>query len=243
MRSVFDDEELEPAKPRHDTELTLGSGMLLGIFVVLLLICGVFFILGYNMGRRGSPQPLAAVQSAAGALTSSHVDNARAKPSAIGQAANLAPKQSTVVGPVPDSVSSGSSTNPAAGSPSAQPAAVAPSPAAQSQFSAAQVRPALPPPATASQPAQSVTGAGGPNVQPALASAAALMVQIAAVSHVEDAQVLMNALRRRGYAVSARRDAGDGLIHVRIGPFSSRDEANQWRMKLLNDGYNAIVQP
>jgi cell division septation protein DedD len=69
------------------------------------------------------------------------------------------------------------------------------------------------------------------------------MVQIAAVSQPEDAEVLVNALRKRGYAVSARREAADGLIHVRIGPFASRDEANRWRQRLLNDGYNAIVQP
>jgi cell division septation protein DedD len=30
---------------------------------------------------------------------------------------------------------------------------------------------------------------------------------------------------------------------VRIGPFKTRDEAEIWRQKLLNDGYNAIVQP
>jgi cell division septation protein DedD len=69
------------------------------------------------------------------------------------------------------------------------------------------------------------------------------MVQIAAVSNPEDAEVLVAALRRRGYAVSARREVADGLIHVRIGPFNNRNDANQWRQKLLNDGYNAILQP
>jgi cell division septation protein DedD len=69
------------------------------------------------------------------------------------------------------------------------------------------------------------------------------MVQIAAVSHQEDADVLVNALRKRGYAVSVSQDANDGLLHVRVGPFTSRDEAARWRQKLLNDGYNAILQP
>jgi DedD protein len=78
---------------------------------------------------------------------------------------------------------------------------------------------------------------------PGTAGGSALMVQIAAVSNPEDADVLVNALRKRGYAVTAHRDAADGLIHVRIGPFSNRNEANNWRLKLLNDGYNAIVQP
>jgi DedD protein len=66
-------------------------------------------------------------------------------------------------------------------------------------------------------------------------------VQIAAVSHVEDAQVLTTALRKRGYNVTPRREP-DNLIHVRIGPFSTRDEANRWRAKLLDDGYNAEIE-
>jgi cell division septation protein DedD len=69
------------------------------------------------------------------------------------------------------------------------------------------------------------------------------MVQIASVAEQEDADVLMGALRKRGYSVIAGRDPQDGLIHVRIGPFKTRDEAETWRQKLLNDGYNAIMQP
>ena len=48
------------------------------------------------------------------------------------------------------------------------------------------------------------------------------MVQIAAVSNQEDADVLISALRKRGYAVTVRRDPADNLIHVRIGPFATR---------------------
>lgn len=69
------------------------------------------------------------------------------------------------------------------------------------------------------------------------------MVQVAAVKHAADADVLTDALRKRAYPVSQYRDPVDGLIHVRVGPFSSHEEADRWRMKLLNDGYNAIVQP
>jgi cell division septation protein DedD len=69
------------------------------------------------------------------------------------------------------------------------------------------------------------------------------MVQIATVSHQEDADVLVGALRKRGYAVTVSLDAADSQLHVRIGPFSNRNDANAMRQKLLNDGYNAIVQP
>jgi cell division septation protein DedD len=70
----------------------------------------------------------------------------------------------------------------------------------------------------------------------------ALMVQVATLAHQEDADVLVEALQRKGFAVAAHRDAVDGMVHVRVGPFASREVANQWRQKLLNDGYNAMVE-
>jgi cell division septation protein DedD len=69
------------------------------------------------------------------------------------------------------------------------------------------------------------------------------MVQIAAVSHPEDANVLMGALRKRGYAVVSRRDPADNLIHVQVGPFANRNDAVAMSRKLLGDGYNAQVLP
>jgi len=69
------------------------------------------------------------------------------------------------------------------------------------------------------------------------------MVQIAVVSHQEDAEVLLGALHKRGYSVALSQDEADGQFHVRVGPFTSLSEANAIRQKLLNDGYNAVVQP
>jgi len=80
------------------------------------------------------------------------------------------------------------------------------------------------------------------HVQPAITQVQGWMVQIAAVSHSEDAEVLVGALRKRGYTVTARREVGDNLIHVQTGPFVNRNDANAMRQKLLSDGYNAIVQ-
>jgi cell division septation protein DedD len=88
-----------------------------------------------------------------------------------------------------------------------------------------------------------MTTGSGSGVQPAFASTGGTMVQIAAVSHSEDADVLVSALRKHGYAVSTRRDPADGLLHVQVGPFASRGDAVAMRQKLLNDGYNAIVEP
>src|SRR5581483_6308941 len=109
----------------------------------------------------------------------------------------------------------------------------------------AEIHPALTP---AVETTQSTQSAAASPVRPAFTAAnaspaGAFMVQIAAVSNAEDAGVLTNALRKRGYTVTSRREPADNLIHVRIGPFATPAEANTWKMKLLNDGYNAIVQP
>jgi cell division septation protein DedD len=97
---------------------------------------------------------------------------------------------------------------------------------------AAGVNPALP-----GQPSPS----GSDSPLPATVSA--LMVQIATVSHQEDVGVLVAALLKRGYAVSVLQDPADSQFHVRVGPFADLNDANAMRQKLLNDGYNAVVQP
>jgi DedD protein len=76
----------------------------------------------------------------------------------------------------------------------------------------------------------------------AAASTGTLIVQIAAVSHREDADTLINTLQRRGYNVSIRQEPQDKLMHVQIGPFPSRKDADAMRQRLLSDGYNAIVK-
>jgi cell division septation protein DedD len=107
-----------------------------------------------------------------------------------------------------------------------------------------QVHPALTPGTASAQTMQpAASGAVRPALAPASSSpAASFMVQIAAVSNQEDADVLTVALRKRGYTVTEQREPIDNLIHVRIGPFGSPAEASSWKNRLLNDGYNAIVQ-
>jgi cell division septation protein DedD len=236
MRGVFDDEELEQAQPRRDTELTLGAGTLLLIFFGLVLLCGLCFGLGYTVGRRGARPSVAGQQPVDDAQAPLQANGSLPKPSAtapvpIAQTAKSAMSQAAAsqTGVADQAQSAASAAMPVAAQQTSNPAA---SPVGQPQ-----VRPALAP-ATSGPQATSAS-----SVHPALPPAVPLMVQIAAVSHQEDADVLAGALRKRGYAVNVRRDPADNLIHVRIGPFNSRDEANRWRLKLLNDGYNAMIQP
>jgi DedD protein len=241
MPRYFDeDDEAEREEPQRETEVTLGWGALLALGLGLLAICAVCFGLGYAAGHRGSTHvPTSASSSQPNAPDQEPLQGSGAvpKPSATAQAAVPPPAPQgnatpaiTNSGASPESTAPGSDSIAPGSSQQAAPTVTAPT--------SSQVRPALG--ANAPEPSRA---SAVPSVQAALPSANSLMVQVAAVKNEEDASVLTNALRRRGYPVISRRDPEDGLIHVRIGPFPTRDEANQWRMKLLNDGYNAIVQP
>lgn len=192
MDDDFNPEEFRPAMYRPDTVLTLGPMKLLGLFFVLLLLCGLCFGVGYTMGSRSShDSPPTVQQPSAGAAS---------------QASGSLPKRSAVAQKTPNAksmVNDLSVVSSNAGANSTQPL----------------IKPALPNPASA------------------------LMIQIAIVSSQEDADVLVGALRKRGYTAAARRDPSDNKLHVQIGPYSNRNDANAMRKKLIYDGYNAIVQP
>jgi DedD protein len=231
----FSKDELEPAKSEHDTELTLGGGTLMALCAGLLLLCIVCFGLGYLVGHRGSSESAAAAMPPPKSKGSVTPSGSGSKPGAAGQVPRL--QTQAAVG------SSSNSANPLGNlTPTKQPVSTVASESAGS--SPAPIKPALGAqvhPALAGQTGGMQPGSAF-HVQPAMTQVQGWMVQIAAVSHSEDAEVLVNALRKRGYTVTARRDVGDSLIHVQTGPFVNRNDANAMRQKLLNDGYNAIVQ-
>ncbi len=68
------------------------------------------------------------------------------------------------------------------------------------------------------------------------------MVQIAAVSTQEIADIELEALKKKGYNVVARRVPQDNFIHIQIGPFANRKEAEAMRDRVSADGFNAIIK-
>jgi cell division septation protein DedD len=68
------------------------------------------------------------------------------------------------------------------------------------------------------------------------------VVQVAAVSRQADANMLVTALKRRGYSAAVHPMPQDKLLRVQIGPFASRKDADAMRQRLISDGYNAIVK-
>ena len=237
MRGAFDD-DIEERKSSIDAEITLGAGTMLLLSAGFVVVCGFCFGMGYLVGHRGAV-PLAAAQQTDSAPASSQASNSQQKPSATAQVAVSAPAQPVEQS---DNVPPAVANDPSQSSAVAVP--VLPTQAPKAAPAPPGVRAALP---AAPEPKVMYTSRLAPTqalpqASPAPTPAtAAMWVQIAAVSHVEDAQVLTTALRKRGYTVTPRREA-DNLIHVRVGPFTTSDEASRWRAKLLDDGYNAEVQ-
>jgi cell division septation protein DedD len=220
------DDDLDDLNGTKDREITLGTTMILGIFFALAVLCAVFFGFGYQLGRKSVVATPVAVTSQSPADASF----AGSKPAA-GSPAISAPDRTS--GPT---VTVPSGPEPTADSPAPR---SAPPPAAADPDS--EVVGDNPPPVPAPRPAAAIIPAAPVNATPA-ATGAGSIVQIAAVSHQEDADLLVSTLKRRGYNVAIHTEPQDKLLHVQIGPFPTHKDADAMRQKLLADGFNAIVK-
>jgi cell division septation protein DedD len=95
--------------------------------------------------------------------------------------------------------------------------------------------------ASASAPAASDKPASG-NAQPAISPSGAFMVQIAAVSSQEIADIELAALKKYGFDVVVRHEPQDQLLHIQIGPYATRKDAQAMQAIVLAHGFNAIVK-
>jgi DedD protein len=198
MNSLLDDDEEDLTRER---ELTLSTGVILGIFLMLVLLCGAFFGFGYKMGSHNTTLPIAADNTDTGAQ----------------------PAADTFGGFKP---SAGSAAGSSAG---------APEPAAETN-EAGEAPIAAPRPAHAAAAAPVVTAPEQP------VAAGNFVVQVAAVSHEEDAQLLVSALKAKGYPVSAHTDSADKFFHIQVGPFTSVKDAAAAKQRLVADGYQPIIK-
>jgi cell division septation protein DedD len=80
------------------------------------------------------------------------------------------------------------------------------------------------------------------NSSTSMSTSSHLMVQIMALSNAEGAESMVAALKRHGYDVSVNRDSQDSLLHLEVGPFANKTDAETMRQRLLRDGYNAIIK-
>lgn len=246
MSSLFEEGNRE--EPKSDADLTLGIGSLLSIFFGIVLICGIFFGFGYSMGRRNARAnaPAASTQTAA-TLPPNELSGAPLKPTEPDTDAATSPdKDQPAETPAPSSSKQPAQDADETADNSAKPTA----PSKPTRTTEASTNnPSLTPAPAAHRPAPPVKPHASINAPLAQAPGDSpiipghpIMVQIAAISRQEDAEVLASALRKRGFNPSVRPGTTDKLYHVQVGPFTDKTQAESMKQHLLADGYNAIMK-
>lgn len=215
----------------RDREISLGTGMILGIFLALAVVCAIFFGFGYALGRR-SAAPVA--MAATPPLVESQAGTGGSKPTPGSLAVSLSEAQ-------PGQQKDSGDTTSGSESPQHGPTRVGASLGDRVAGSTAG--------SARDKTAFSLKADGRPSSEPpvipnkaAILGAGSSFVQVAAVSHKEDADLLLSSLRKRGYSVAVRQLPQDKLLHVQIGPMATKKEADAMRQRLQADGYNAIVK-
>jgi cell division septation protein DedD len=198
----------------EDTEITLGTGKLLVLFFGLVGVCALFFALGYSLGRKSEPT-LAAASPATPQISSNTTKASGAS------TANPAPSM-TFYKSVEQKDANSELTPPADTKGDSTAAAATNT-------------------TTTSAPAS--TPAAGPSDSAAALPTSGYFVQVAAVSKQEDAEALVDALKKKEYpAFVAAQATTDKLFRVQLGPFAEVKEAEGMRTRLIGDGYSPILK-
>jgi hypothetical protein len=218
-----------------ERELVLGNKQLLAIFFVAALLCGVFFAVGYVVGGNSAKATLVADSSAA---TSEGKHEEPPPTTASTQATSQAappmttPATSDSTGTLPaaepmvrdNPAATGAQPTSVQSAPAPVPYAVAPKPAAQ-------VPPAVTPPASASK-----TVATG--VYISVPEAGSSYWQVIAVERPA-ADDLVKTLREGKLPAILATSSQPNLFRVLVGPYRSAVTLSDAKRKLTELGYNA----
>jgi len=206
--------EQESMAGSPDTEITLGVGKLLGLFLTLVVLCALSMGTGYWMGRSSAKLATSVVPPGVSAPAVS----AAKKPGAAGPAAS---KDCGLVGNCAPQAAA--ATNPSSG---------------DLTFYQA-LRQNEPRPQLAPQTSATRAPAAGPEARNTLGNG--YLVQIAAVRNQEDAKLLSETLRKQQFPVIVSQP-GDNLFHVQVGPYADLKEADAIRSRLVSAGYNPFLK-
>ena len=210
----------------EERDITIGPGKLLGLFFMLVMICGVFFAIGYSLGKTSAREQALNDKSPLNASINAPIvgDSSAPKPSAGAQAKTDASDEKGDGPSSPDltffNAVKRDDRSSAKDAKAAEPA------------TSAKVEP---PPASVAKPDE-------PAVSPS--AGGAFVVQIAAVTREEDAAALAGALRKKNYSVFVVNNPAvhDKFYHVQVGPFATLQDAESMKTKLTGEGYNPIVK-
>ena len=211
---------------KKNGDFVLESRHLVGLFVLLVVIFGVVFTLGYLLGRgQYDSKVRAAVGPPVGFDAPAAPAPAPAKSSA---------KQESEDSQVPKKSSDWDfyhSADPQASADHLQPY--------PKTVASANPAPAKP---TASAPKnvkvqKSASGTDGP-----LIPKGSIMLQVAAVMHQDDALALAQALQQKKFPALVIPPGADKLYRVQVGPYSDNQTAGKARQDLEAKGFKSIIK-
>ncbi len=218
---------------RGASERVLEGKHVIGLFLLMLLFSGVFFTLGYVMGRNQYDGQVSA------AITNSRTPE---REPVVSAKPEHAPKRTAEAPPAAiesDPATSGSnsdwefygSSKPAKGEPHLEPVpkAPAPPPASKTVNAKARVEPA-PPAAKTSKP---VTNAP-------LIPNGALILQVAALTRQDDALSIAGSLQKKHFAAYVQPPQKDKFYRVQVGPFKEKKAADAAKKGLESEGFKAF---
>jgi len=251
---------------KHGGDFVLESRHLVGLFMLLVVIFGVVFTLGYLLGRSQYDAGLReAVGTPADAdeSTAASAPKSKGKPESTGAGSPPAGRAGTLSPPREDAGSSPKSSDwdfyhsaepktaedhlqppkktAAAAQPAAalarQPAGAKPAAlAGEGRSSAASGKPAAVPPKPVTPPKNSAP-AGAP-----LIAKGAIMLQVAAVQREGDALALAQALQQKRFPAYVITPSTDKYYRVQVGPYADPQSATIARHDLEANGFKSIVK-
>ena len=217
-------------------ERVLESKHVIGLFLLMLLFSGVFFTLGYVMGRNQYDGQVSAAITNSRAPEREPVVPAKPEP---------APKQTAEAPPAAsesDPATSGNnsdwefygSSKPAKGEPHLEPVPKAPAtpPASKTVSEKAKVEPAPSAPAAA-KTSKPVTSAP-------LIPNGALVLQVAALTKQDDALSIASSLQKKHFTAYVQTPQKDKFYRVQVGPLKDKKAAEAEKKRLEGEGFKAF---
>lgn len=218
----------------------LESKHVIGLFLLMLLFSGVFFTLGYVMGRNQYDGQVRAANTAFGKAEPLYMPKADAAPTK--QADSKAVDDSASSSDSDPSTASSSpawnfpaSSGPAKVDPHLEPPPAPRNPAPTAKPAVAKGKPQPQPVTThvASKPGKSTTNAP-------LIPSGAYVIQVAALLKQDDALGIASSLQKKHYAAFVQTPQKDKYYRVQVGPFKDQKSADAAKKGLEGEGFKAF---
>jgi DedD protein len=223
---------LMAARNQRGRDWVLGGGDLVGIFILLVVLFGVVFTLGYLLGRNQYDAQLKADASGIPGKAESLVAKANGKLAKLGHGGQGSSAAK------PDSPATPSSDwsfyHSAEPEEPAQPVAASPKslvPARSSDSGAGKTGSQLDSPRLNMK-----------SVSPPTIPSGATVLQIAAMAHQSDAVSLAQALQQKKFPAFVLPPGADRYYRVQVGPYTDAKSADLARQKLESQGFKAIIR-